>query len=33
VCVCCNYPNFFPKKKFFFWMKIDPKCSIHQISL
>ena len=28
VCVCCNYPNFFPKKKFFFWMKIDPKCSI-----
>lgn len=31
VCVCCNYPNFFPWK-FFFLMRFDPK-SIHQISL
>ena len=29
VCVCCNYPK---KKERFFIMKIDPKCSIHQIS-
>ena len=32
VCVCCNYLNY-PKKKDVFFYEIDPKCSIHQISL
>lgn len=30
--VCCNYPNY-PKRRSFFFMKINPKCSIHQVSL